>query len=105
MPPVRPGLVALVLALAVVTLAAPALAADTKSSARDMLSPSGMLPPTAPAGDFNTPSQSSSSLIAGLHVRGPEKVIGTAVVVLLLVCVVMFAGMLRQAYGGPRARH
>ena len=52
--------------------------------------------------DFNQPSQSSSSLIQALHVRGPEKIIGTAVVLLLLIAIVMFAGMLRHVYGGAR---
>ena len=50
--------------------------------------------------DFNQPAQSSSSLIAALHIRGPEKIIGTAVVLLLLIAIVMFAGMLRHVYGG-----
>jgi hypothetical protein len=97
-------LLSLLLALAVLGSAAAALAAEPKSSPLDMLSPSGMLPPTAPAADFNTSDQSSSSLIAALHVRGPEKVIGAAVVVLLLACVVMFAGMLRQVYGSGASR-
>jgi hypothetical protein len=39
-----------------------------------------------------------------MHIRGPEKIIGTAVVVLLLIALVMFAGMLRHVYGGARAR-
>ena len=97
---------ALVLALMLLALAGAALAADhdKKSSLLDLLSSAGALPPTAPAGDFNTPDQSSSSLIAALHVRGPEKIIGAAVVVLLLACVVMFAGMLRQVYGSGAAR-
>jgi len=59
-----------------------------------------MLPPTAPMADFNQPAQSSSSLIAALHIRGPEKIIGTAVVLLLLIAIVMFRRMLRHAYGG-----
>jgi hypothetical protein len=39
-----------------------------------------------------------------MHIRGPEKIIGTAVVVLLLIAIVMFAGMLRHVYGGARPR-
>jgi len=90
-----PRLAALVLVLAVLTLAAVALAADPPSPP-----PPGLLPPTAPTADFNQPAQSSSSLIAALHVRGPEKIIGAAVVLLLLTALVMFAAMLRHVYGG-----
>ena len=93
-----PRLLALLLVVAVLPLAAPALAAEPPSP-----TPSGMLPPTAPMADFNQSAQSSSSLIAALHVRGPEKVIGTAVVLLLLIAIVMFAGMLRHVYGGARS--
>jgi len=88
-------LCALILVVVGVWLAVPALAADPPSPP-----PPGMLPPTAPTADFNQPAQSSSSLIAALHIRGPEKIIGTAVVLLLLIAIVMFAGMLRHAYGG-----
>src|SRR3989442_15592803 len=92
-----PRLAALVLVLAVLTLAAAARAADPPSPPAP-----GLLPPTAPMADFNQPAQSASSLIAALHVRGPEKIIGTAVVLLLLIALVMFAGMLRHVYGGRR---
>jgi hypothetical protein len=88
-------LCALVLVVVGLCLAVPALAADPPPPP-----PPGMLPPTAPMADFNQPAQSSSSLIAALHIRGPEKIIGTAVVVLLLIAIVMFAGMLRHVYGG-----
>ena len=88
-------LCALVLVVAGLCLAVPALAADPPSP-----TPPGMLPPTAPMADFNQPGQSSSSLIAALHIRGPEKIIGIAVVLLLLIAIVMFAGMLRHVYGG-----
>src|SRR5689334_24974182 len=90
-----PRLVALVLAVAVLTLAGSALAAGTTAPPP---SP-GLLPPTAPFADFNQPAQSSSWIVTTLHVRGPEKIIGAAVVVLLLISLVMFAGMLRHAYG------
>ncbi|HZF07001.1 MAG TPA: hypothetical protein VE932_21880 [Patescibacteria group bacterium] len=93
-----PRLLVLILVVAVLSLAAAALAADPPSPP-----PPGMLPPTAPMADFNQPSQSSSSLIQALHVRGPEKIIGTAVVLLLLIAIVMFAGMLRHVYGGARS--
>jgi len=88
-------LCALVLVVVGLCLAVPALAADPPSPP-----PPGMLPPTAPMADFNQPAQSSSSLIAALHIRGPEKIIGTAVVLLLLIALVMFVGMLRHVYGG-----
>jgi ABC-type Fe3+-siderophore transport system permease subunit len=91
------ALLALCVVLVVMTGAATALAADPSTSP-------GMLPPTAPFADFNQPGQSSSALVATMHIRGPEKIIGTAVVVLLLIAVVMFAGMLRHAYGGARPR-
>ena len=91
-------LCALILVVVGVWLAVPALAADPPSPP-----PPGMLPPTAPTADFNQPAQSSSSLIAALHIRGPEKIIGTAVVLLLLIALVMFAGMLRHVYGGARS--
>jgi hypothetical protein len=93
-----PRLLALCLALVVLAAAVPVLAADPPPP----MSP-GMLPPTAPSADFNQPSQ-SSGLVAAMHIRGPEKIIGTAVVVLLLIAIVMFAGMLRHVYGGARAR-
>ena len=95
-----PKVLALCLVLVVVVLsgAVPAPAADASPT-----SP-GMLPPTAPFADFNQPSQSSSTLISTMHIRGPEKIIGTAVVVLLLIAIVMFAGMLRHVYGGARLR-
>ena len=88
-------LCALVLVVVGLCVAVPALAADPPSPP-----PPGLLPPTAPMADFNQPAQSSSSLIAALHIRGPEKIIGTAVVLLLLIAIVMFAGMLRHVYGG-----
>ena len=91
-------LCALILVVVGVWLAVPALPADPPSPP-----PPGMLPPTAPMADFNQPAQSASSLIAALHVRGPEKIIGTAVVLLLLIALVMFAGMLRHVYGGARS--
>ena len=78
--------------------AVPVLAADPSPA-----SP-GILPPTAPFADFNQPGQSSSWLVSTMHIRGPEKVIGTAVVLLLLIAVVMFAGMLRHVYGGAPPR-
>jgi len=93
-----PRLLALFLVVAVLPLAAAALAADPPAPM-----PPGMLPPTAPMADFNQPAQSASSLIAALHIRGPEKIIGTAVVLLLLIALVMFAGMLRHVYGGARS--
>src|SRR3989442_3402066 len=93
-----PRLAALVLVLAVLTLVTAALAADPAAPP-----PPGLLPPTAPMADFNQPAQSSWSLITAMHVRGPEKFIGAAVVILLLIALVMFAGMLRHVYGG-RAR-
>ena len=91
-------LCALVLVVVGLWLAVPALAVDPPSP-----TPPGMLPPTAPTADFNQPAQSSSSLIAALHIRGPEKIIGTAVVLLLLIAIVMFAGMLRHVYAGARS--
>ena len=91
------AVLALSLVVVVLTGATPAFAADPSTSP-------GMLPPTAPFADFNQPAQSSSALIATMHIRGPEKIIGTAVVVLLLIAIVMFAGMLRQVYGGARPR-
>ncbi len=90
-----PRLLALCLVLAVLIPAVGALAADPP--------PPGILPPTAPSADFNQPGQ-SSGLVAALHIRGPEKIIGTAVVLLLLIALVMFVGMLRHVYGGPRAQ-
>ena len=84
--------------VAMLTSVVPAFAADAPSPP----SP-GLLPPTAPFADFNQPGQ-SSGIVAAMHIRGPEKIIGIAVVVLLLIALVMFAAMLRTAYGGPRAR-
>src|SRR5204863_8726968 len=94
-----PGLFALCLVLVALLPAAAGFAVDSTAP-----SSPGLLPPTAPSGDFNGPGQSSSALVAAMHIRGPEKLIGAAVVVLLLIALVMFAGMLRHAYGGPRAR-
>jgi len=37
-----------------------------------------------------------------MHIRGPEKILGTVVVLLLLIAIVMFAGMLRHVYRTPR---
>jgi hypothetical protein len=88
-----PRLVALCLVLVVLLPGLTAIAADSSQP--------GILPPTAPFADFNQPGQ-SSGLVAAMHIRGPEKIIGLAVVILLLIAIVMFAGMLRQAYGGPR---
>jgi len=93
-----PRVLALCLVLIVLSGAAPALAADPSPTAP------GILPPTAPFADFNRPGQSSSTLISTMHIRGPEKIIGTAVVVLLLIAIVMFVGMLRHVYGGARPR-
>ena len=76
----------------------PVLAADPSPT-----SP-GILPPTAPFADFNQPGQSSNWLVQTMHIRGPEKVLGSVVIVLLLIAVVMFAGMLRHVYGGARPR-
>jgi len=98
--PAMPRVVALGLVLVVLTAAVVALAADPPSPSAP--SSPGMLPPTAPMADFNQPGQSSSALIATMHIRGPEKIIGTVVVVLLLIAIVMFAGMLRHVYGGAR---
>ena len=64
----------------------------------------GILPPTAPIGDFNEPAQSSWAIVRAMHIRGPEKILGVVVVLLLMIALVMFAGMLRQVYGGPRTR-
>ena len=89
-------LCALILVVVGVWLAVPALAADSSSPPQP-----GILPPTAPFADFNQPGQ-SSGLVAAMHIRGPEKILGAAVVILLLIAIVMFAGMLRQVYGGPR---
>lgn len=91
-------LCALVLVVVGLCLAVPALAADPPSPP-----PPGMLPPTAPMADFNQPAQSSSSLINAMHIRGPEKILGVAVVLLLLIALVMFAGMLRHVYGSARS--
>jgi hypothetical protein len=93
-----PRRLALCLVLVALTLAAAAFATDPPSPPQP-----GILPPTAPSADFNQPGQSSSALVAALHIRGPEKIIGTAVVLLLLIAIVMFAGMLRHVYGGPRS--
>ena len=97
----------LVLVLAVLTVAAVTSAADEKSAApsgpMSVLTP-GLLKPTAPYADYNQPAQ-SSGLVAALHMRTPEKIIFAAVAVLLLICVVMFAFMLRQVYGAPAAKH
>ena len=90
-------LVALCLVLVVLMPGLTALAADSSSPPQP-----GILPPTAPFADFNQPAQ-SSGLVAAMHIRGPEKILGAAVVILLLIAIVMFAGMLRQVYGGPRA--
>ena len=75
-------------------------AAPTRT--RTVVEPDPASSPTAPMADFNQPGQSSSALIATMHIRGPEKIIGTVVVVLLLIAIVMFAGMLRHVYGGAR---
>jgi len=93
-----PRFLALCLVLVVLSGAVPVLAADPSPA-----SP-GILPPTAPFADFNAPGQSSSWLVSTMHIRGPEKIIGVVVVVLLLIAVVMFAGMLRHVYGGARPR-
>jgi hypothetical protein len=93
-----PRLLALCVLVAILTAVVPALAADPPSPQ----SP-GLLPPTAPFADFNQPGQ-SSGIVAAMHIRGPEKIIGAAVVILLLIALVMFAAMLRTAYGGPRPR-
>lgn len=90
-------LLALCLVLATLVPAFAALAADPSAPPQP-----GILPPTAPIGDFNEPGQSSSALIRAMHIRGPEKILGTAVVALLLIALVMFVGMLRQVYGAPR---
>jgi hypothetical protein len=84
--------------VATLTAVVPAFAADPPSPP----SP-GVLPPTAPFADFNGPGQ-SSGIVAAMHIRGPEMIIGIAVVILLLIALVMFAVMLRTAYGGPHAR-
>lgn len=93
-----PRLLALCVVVMMLTSVVPAFAADPPAPP----SP-GLLPPTAPMGDFNQPAQ-SSGIVAAMHIRGPEKIIGTAVVILLLIALVMFAAMLRTAYGGPRPR-
>jgi|SRR5689334_21212041 hypothetical protein len=93
-----PRLVALCLVLAVLIPAAVALAADPSAPPQP-----GILPPTAPFGDFNEPGQSSWALVRAMHIRGPEKVLGIVVVLLLLIALVMFAGMLRHVYGAPRS--
>jgi len=85
-----------VLVVIVLTAVGAALAADPASPP----SP-GILPPTAPMADFNQPGQ-SSGLVAAMHIRGPEKILGTVVVLLLLIAIVMFAGMLRHVYRTPR---
>lgn len=90
-------LLALGLVLVVLCPAAAALAADPNAPPQP-----GILPPTAPIGDFNEPGQSSWALVRTMHIRGPEKVLGAVVVVLLLIALVMFAGMLRHVYGAPR---
>jgi hypothetical protein len=84
------------LAALTLTLAGAVLAAGTPAPP-----PAGLLPPTAPAADFNGPMQSSSRIVAALHMRGPEKILAAAVALLLLVALVMFAVMLRQVYGAP----
>ena len=91
-----PRLFALCLVLVILSGAVPVLAADPSPT-----SP-GILPPTAPFADFNQPGQSSSWLVQTMHIRGPEKVLGSVVILLLLIAVVMFAGMLRHVYGGAR---
>ena len=93
-----PRVLALCVVVIVLSGAAPAHAAYPSPTS------AGILPPTAPFADFNQPGQSSSTLISTMHIRGPEKIIGIAVVVLLLIAIVMFAGMLRHAYGGARPR-
>jgi hypothetical protein len=99
---------ALVLVFAVLTLVLVACAADEKAAApsgpMSLLTP-GQLKPTAPYADFNEPGQSSSGLVSGMHMRAPEKILALVVTVLLVVCVVMFAFMLRQVYGAPAAKH
>ena len=97
--PAMPRLLAFWLVLVALTTAVVAFAADPPSPP-----PPGMLPPTAPFADFNQPGQSSSALIATMHIRGPEKILGIVVVVLLLIAIVMFAGMLRHVYGGAHPR-
>ena len=92
-----PRLLALCLVLAMLIPAVAAIAADPSAPPQP-----GILPPTAPFGDFNEPGQSSSALVRAMHIRGPEKILGTVVVVLLLIALVMFAGMLRHVYGTPR---
>jgi hypothetical protein len=87
-----PRLVVLCLAVLVLAPALAALAADPSP---------GILPPTAPFADFNEPGQ-SSGIVAAMHIRGPEKILAIAVLILLLIAIVMFAGMLRHVYGGPR---
>jgi hypothetical protein len=94
-----PRFLALCLVLAMLIPAATALAADPPAPPQP-----GILPPTAPFGDFNEPGQSSWALIRAMHIRGPEKILGVAVVILLLIALVMFAGMLRHVYGAPRPR-
>ena len=92
-------LVALCLVLVALLSATVALAADPPAPPKP-----GILPPTAPIADFNEPAQSSWAIVRAMHIRGPEKIIAVAVVTLLLIALVMFAGMLRHVYGGPRAR-
>jgi hypothetical protein len=92
-----PRFLAFCLVLAMLVPAVAALAADPPSAPQP-----GILPPTAPFGDFNEPGQSSFWIVRTMHIRGPEKILGTVVVILLLIALVMFAGMLRHVYGAPR---
>ena len=91
-------LVALCLVL-VMLLPAVVLAANPPSPPQP-----GILPPTAPIGDFNEPAQSSWAIVRAMHMRGPEKILAVVVVTLLLIALIMFAGMLRHVYGPPRPR-
>jgi hypothetical protein len=93
----------LALVLLVVLTAALAAPAGAVPSPLDIVRTNSQLPPTAPDADFNEPGQSSSWLVSTLHMRGPEKLIATAVALLLLLSLVMFAGMLRHVYGGAGA--
>ncbi|HEV8585017.1 MAG TPA: hypothetical protein VGT02_08610 [Methylomirabilota bacterium] len=97
-----PRLLVLVLLVALTSLAL-AAPADAVPSPLDILRTNSQLPPTAPDADFNQPGQSSSWIVSTLHMRGPEKLIATAVALLLLLALVMFAGMLRHVYGGASA--
>jgi len=56
-------------------------------------SASDILPPTAPMGDFN------NAVIQTIHARPLELLFGIPVLVLLVVSLLMFAVMLRNALG------